>query len=165
MINEVAGGYYRRRDVFCRITLCIGSSQQILYRERLTYSKNERAMTQMPTRNHSRKLAVMERRWSTKLAAKSASGQTGRPRWTIDTIEAVNRFQSFQRALGGFNNKERKLLWNKPTIVGATIPVLADLYMHDLHYNVIKIHINSGLRNVLLRHSFFLVWVQRDFLR
>ena len=47
-------------------------------------------------------------------------------------------FKIFDQNLAALIVKKRMILWNKPTIVGASILDLAKYYMYNFHYNVMK---------------------------
>ena len=47
-------------------------------------------------------------------------------------------FEIFDQNLAALILRKRSILWNKPTIVGATILDLAKYHMYDFHYNVMK---------------------------
>ena len=47
-------------------------------------------------------------------------------------------FKIFDQNLAAFIVRKRMILWNKPTIVGASILDLAKYYMYNFHYNVMK---------------------------
>ena len=48
------------------------------------------------------------------------------------------QFKIFSENLVAISSRTRSILWNKPTIVGATVLDLAKLHMLDFHYNVTK---------------------------
>ena len=52
------------------------------------------------------------------------------------------QFTIFNENLAAISSRKRSILWNKPTIVGATVLDLAKLHMFDFHYNVMKKHFN-----------------------
>ena len=54
-----------------------------------------------------------------------------------------HKFKIFNENLAAISSTKRSFLWNKPTIVGATVLDLAKLHMFDFHYNVKKKHFNS----------------------
>ena len=47
-------------------------------------------------------------------------------------------FKIFDQNLAALIVRKRMILWNKPTIVGASILDLAKYYMYNFHYNVMK---------------------------
>ena len=51
-------------------------------------------------------------------------------------------FKIFNENLAAISSKKRSILWNKPTIVGATVLDLAKFHMFKFHYNVMKKHFN-----------------------
>ena len=52
------------------------------------------------------------------------------------------KFKIFNENLAALSSRKRSILWNKPTIVGATVLDLTKLHMFDFHYNVMKKHFN-----------------------
>ena len=51
-------------------------------------------------------------------------------------------FKIFNENLAAISSKKRSILWNKRTIVGATVLDLAKFHMFKFHYNVMKKHFN-----------------------
>ena len=51
-------------------------------------------------------------------------------------------FKIFNENLAAISSRKRSILWNKPTIVGATVLDLAKYHMFNFHYNVMKKHLN-----------------------
>ena len=64
------------------------------------------------------------------------------------------QFKISNENLAAVSSRKRSILWNKPTIVGATVMDLAKLHMFDFHYNVMKKHFNC-----------FVLYSQTDSLR
>ena len=51
-------------------------------------------------------------------------------------------FKIFNENLAANSSRKRSFLWNKPTIVGASVLDLAKFHMFNFHYNVMKKHLN-----------------------
>ena len=51
-------------------------------------------------------------------------------------------FKIFNENLAAISSRKRFILWNKPTIVGASVLDLAQFHMFNFHYNVMKKHLN-----------------------
>ena len=51
-------------------------------------------------------------------------------------------FKIFNENLAAISSRKRSILWNKPTIVGASVLDLAKFHMFNFHYNVMKKHLN-----------------------
>ena len=54
-------------------------------------------------------------------------------------------FKIFNEILAAMSSRNRSILWNKPTIVGAVVLDLAKYHMFDFHYNVMKKHLNCSM--------------------
>ena len=51
-------------------------------------------------------------------------------------------FKIFNENLAAISSRKKSILWNKPTIVGASVLDLAKFHMFNFHYNVMKKHLN-----------------------
>ena len=54
-------------------------------------------------------------------------------------------FKIFGENLAAITNDPKRIYWDKPTIVGATILVLAKMQMYRFHYNIMKPHFDCRL--------------------
>ena len=54
-------------------------------------------------------------------------------------------FKIFGENLAAITHEPKRIFWNKPTIVGATILELAKFQMYRFHYNIMKPHFDCRL--------------------
>ena len=54
-------------------------------------------------------------------------------------------FKIFGENLAAITRDPKRIFWEKPTIVGATILELAKLQMYRFHYNIVKTHFDGRL--------------------
>ena len=63
----------------------------------------------------------------------------------LTTSPFFDSFKIFNENLAAITTKKRTIVWNKPTIVGATVLDLAKFHMYDFHYNVMRKNFNCRL--------------------
>ena len=59
-------------------------------------------------------------------------------RRTLTIVSKFDKFEVFGENMAAFSSRPRKIYWDTPTIVGATILDLAKFYMYQFHYGTMR---------------------------